>query len=467
MSNNIVKFPGILEPGLLNYRYVAESQYIKNSLIVVGTVEEANNLKNKSNLAVGTPFYVIERKKFYEWTGAGFSLLDFGSSEEGGSDIDFPVSDGNIYAVKNGQWIVISNLFATKEDLENINVSVDAYTKAESDEKYAQKSSLNNYYTKGEIDSKGYLTQHQDISEKVDRAELDSYYTKSETESYVASEIGKKIHMTKKVVNSSDEVVEEDVLYLIKDESASDDQYEEWYLIDGVATKVGDTSTNLNDYYTKQEIEALIPSLNGYATESWVNNQGYALNSDLEALRDSKVDASAVYSKDEIDSLLSGKASASSVYTKNEVDDLLSGIYDDVFNGVLNSSELNTKIEEKVAAQLEGDLEAIVTPIVEEKVSEQITNDLDDKIAVQVAEAVEQQAKEVYIVETEDELNGLTPEEAKLYVVKSNNSMYIAGDNGEFQCLGVYLTPSDGGSSETLTEEQLTVFTGGSAASLS
>ena len=33
--------------------------------------------------------------------------------------------------------------------------------------------------------------------------------------------------------------------------------------------------TDLSNYYTKAEVDALIPSLSGYATEEWVENKGY------------------------------------------------------------------------------------------------------------------------------------------------------------------------------------------------
>ena len=35
------------------------------------------------------------------------------------------------------------------------------------------------------------------------------------------------------------------------------------------------TPVDLTDYYTKEEVDELIPSLDGYATEEWVNEQGF------------------------------------------------------------------------------------------------------------------------------------------------------------------------------------------------
>ena len=39
--------------------------------------------------------------------------------------------------------------------------------------------------------------------------------------------------------------------------------------------------TDLSDYYTKAEVDALIPSLSGYATEEWVLNKNYLTDADL------------------------------------------------------------------------------------------------------------------------------------------------------------------------------------------
>lgn len=63
----------------------------------------------------------------------------------------------------------------------------------------ADASSLNNYYTKGEIDGKGFLTEHQDISGKADKTDLNNYYTKEEVEGkgyLVASDIAGKADKT-------------------------------------------------------------------------------------------------------------------------------------------------------------------------------------------------------------------------------------------------------------------------------
>ena len=48
-----------------------------------------------------------------------------------------------------------------------------------------------------------------------------------------------------------------------------------------VDTISGGCDCDLTDYYTKEEVDELIPSLSDYATEQWVLNQNYVTNSEL------------------------------------------------------------------------------------------------------------------------------------------------------------------------------------------
>ena len=80
----------------------------------------------------------------------------------------------------------------------------------------------------------------------------------------VEDAISKLNHFTTKIVSSTDEVTETGVLYLIKDESvAGVDKYNEYIVVDGAAVLIGDTTTDLSDYYTKAEIDAEVEALEG------------------------------------------------------------------------------------------------------------------------------------------------------------------------------------------------------------
>lgn len=88
---------------------------------------------------------------------------------------------------------------------------------------------------------------------------LSDLITKTDVEELIAEKISQASHLEKKIVTElpSDADAEENVIYLIKIEGIeSGDAYEEWTLIGGTLTQIGDTTTDLSDYYTKSEIDA-------------------------------------------------------------------------------------------------------------------------------------------------------------------------------------------------------------------
>lgn len=69
-------------------------------------------------------------------------------------------------------------------------------------------------------------------------------------------------HFKTQIVSSVEEVTEEGVLYLIKDESVEgSDKYDEYILVDGVATLIGDTTTDLSNYYDIDDIDGIVDSI--------------------------------------------------------------------------------------------------------------------------------------------------------------------------------------------------------------
>lgn len=76
---------------------------------------------------------------------------------------------------------------------------------------------------------------------------------------YVGTEIGKQAHFSAKVVTSTEEMTDATVLYLVKDESVEGtDKYNEYLVIEGVATLIGDTTTDFSNYYNKTDADAAI-----------------------------------------------------------------------------------------------------------------------------------------------------------------------------------------------------------------
>lgn len=80
-------------------------------------------------------------------------------------------------------------------------------------------------------------------------------YNKTQVDEKIAAQA----HFSSKIVDTTNEVTEENVIYLIKDTTATgQDVYREYILVDGVPTCIGDTSTNLADYYTSARIDELL-----------------------------------------------------------------------------------------------------------------------------------------------------------------------------------------------------------------
>lgn len=97
---------------------------------------------------------------------------------------------------------------------------------------------------------------------------LAGIYTKSQTDTKIAEEIGKQAHFSAKVVTSTDEMTDPTTLYLVKDESvAGQDKYQEYLIIDGTPTIIGDTSTNLSGYETTESVTAKIAAVNQTITD--------------------------------------------------------------------------------------------------------------------------------------------------------------------------------------------------------
>lgn len=82
--------------------------------------------------------------------------------------------------------------------------------------------------------------------------------------------IGEQAHFKTQVVTTTADVTAEGILYLIKDPTAAgQDIYKEYLFIDGEAVCIGDTSTNLTNYYNKTEVDTL---LSGKANSGDVNS---------------------------------------------------------------------------------------------------------------------------------------------------------------------------------------------------
>lgn len=130
------------------------------------------------------------------------------------------------------------------------------------------------------------LDKKQPVGDYITNAvdNLVNYYLKSET--YTRSEvkdlIGSLTHINIKIVSSTDDVTEPNVIYLVPVSSGeSDDYYNEYILVNGNPELIGNTRVDLSDYYTmeqtndllndKQPLGNYVTSVNGNAPDEGGN----------------------------------------------------------------------------------------------------------------------------------------------------------------------------------------------------
>jgi hypothetical protein len=135
------------------------------------------------------------------------------------------------------------------------------------------------------------LSDRIDAIDFIDPTELADAIKDFATTQYVDTEIeaiedaiSKLNHFTAKVVANTDEATEIGVLYLVKDETAVGvDKYNEYIVIDGAPVLIGDTTTDLSNYYNKTEIDGKVETINN-AIDAEVEARE-ALAEEVEALK--------------------------------------------------------------------------------------------------------------------------------------------------------------------------------------
>lgn len=241
----------------------------------------------------------------------------------------------------------VKSISYTKEEVDSmITPHTNAYTKEESDAKYATKATT---YTKEETYSKQEVNVL--VSNPIDaytKTESDQKYaTKSELETKqnalvsgtniktfngqsilgtgnIEFEQGKTITVVTKLPQTGDP----DRIYLVPNESSrTNDIYDEyiWLVEQSKWEFLGNkhVDVDLTDYYTKEEVDALIPQVDSYTKVESDNK--YAVKAD-------------VYTKSEVDDLIVPQVDA---YTKQESDSKYATI-----------ETVNNKVDKVVGKQL-------------------------------------------------------------------------------------------------------------------
>lgn len=117
------------------------------------------------------------------------------------------------------------------------------------------------------------------ITKTVDN--LTNYYKKAET--YTKTEVNELIggisSLKKQIVDTLPTTGETDTIYLVARDRVAPDVYDEYLYINNTWELIGNTETDLSDYYTKTQVDSLIPTKTSelendstYVTESMLDN---------------------------------------------------------------------------------------------------------------------------------------------------------------------------------------------------
>lgn len=200
-----------------------------------------------------------------------------------------------------------------------------------------------------------------DLESKADKASTLAGYGISDayTQNQVNELISNLTHFTVKIIQSPDQVIDSNILYLIKDDAAvGNDIYKEYIYIESLGpTLIGDTSTNLADYVTLEDLDS---KLEQYAkSDIVVTKEEFAdfIVNNNQAISDAQKNA-----VNEVSALLETKANKDTVYTKAELDSLISdleqtidSVKDDLSNYISTNDEQVADLHE-VDEQLKQDI---------------------------------------------------------------------------------------------------------------
>ena len=201
-------------------------------------------------------------------------------------------------------------------------------------DKAATELALANRYTKTEADDKFIAKEdaYDDtaLAGRVSALEtgIGNVYTKEQT--YTKDEVNSAIagmsHFSVKVVEGTQEMTDPTVLYLVHDTNATGaDKYNEYLVIGGTPTLIGDTTTDLSDYVTNG---ALTTALSEYAKTADLSiyakaeevNSNLANKVDIETYN---TDKATFALKSDMETALGGKVdndTLNNYYTKNDID---------------------------------------------------------------------------------------------------------------------------------------------------
>ena len=203
--------------------------------------------------------------------------------------------------------------------------------------------------TKTWVESQGYLKEHQSLTKyakKTDLPSLDGYATEAWVKSKIPADQDLSSYAKKSELEG---YVKTNTLNKYVKKSDMDNYgyaTQEWVNNQGFITELGDMS----EYAKKSDI----PNLSGYATQTWVKNNYLKKGSVYEK---GEIDASFLKKEDAEDTYLS-KVDASDIYmTKNDVKREYLKIED--YRGLRDATTINTDYRNRTLDDLENDLNTL------------------------------------------------------------------------------------------------------------
>ncbi len=203
----------------------------------------------------------------------------------------------------------------------------------------AVEQTLNGTEAQGNEGHEGYVPAVAGLVSKVATLEdemsgakdaLDQRYTKEQVHTYVAEQIGNQAHFSAQVVDSTAEMTDTTVLYLLKKDGVTGtDVYEQYIVLtdaegNKTPTLIGETSIDLTPYATDSDLQTAINGVvDAYAAaDSTLDGKIIALQQTINSL-DAKYDAK--YATIET---VDGKADQTALDETNDAVDELSGKID-------------------------------------------------------------------------------------------------------------------------------------------
>lgn len=118
-----------------------------------------------------------------------------------------------------------------------------------------------------------------EVGKKANAADV---YTKTEADTKIGEAVAAQGHMKAQVVEGTAQMTENNVLYLVKDDTVTGvDQYNEYILIDGTPTLIGSTSTDLTGYAKTADQKVITDALSERIdTLEAIDHDLYALKSE-------------------------------------------------------------------------------------------------------------------------------------------------------------------------------------------